>query len=336
MNAWPSHLQAHWYAVALSREVRCAPVARTLLDRPLVLARLEEGVIAAFEDRCPHRQAPLSAGRIVDGRLQCPYHGWRFDRAGHLCAIPGLREGEAPPAVSARRLAAQEHDGIVWVRPQADAGGALPAIATAQPSEHRRFLWSTRWDAHVMDAMENVLDGTHTHYVHSGLVRDPASRKRVIARLSPYAGGFEVDYSGTPAQSGLIYRLFESEREREVARFSVAASVQFEYAYRNGANARISLHFAPESAASTRLHVAFHIHGRWAPAWAVRAFVWPFLRRVAMQDARMLHLQSQNRVRFSGRRDVIGPLDIVRPWLEAWYRDGEAMPMESKVFEFDL
>lgn len=336
MNAWPARLQTHWYAVALSREVRRAPVARMLMDRPLVLARLEEGAIAVFEDRCPHRQAPLSAGRIVGDELQCPYHGWRFDRVGRLCAVPGLREGEALPAVSARRLAVQEHDGIVWVRPQVEEGEALPAIATAQPSGHRRFLWSTRWDAHILDAVENVLDGTHTHYVHGGLVRDPATREPVVARFSTHAGGFDVDYSGTPAQSGLIYRLFESEREREVARFCVAASVQFEYAYRNGANARISLHLAPESATSTRLHVTFHVHGRWAPAWAVRAFAWPFLRRVATQDARMLHLQSRNRARYADRRDAIGPLDIVRPWLEAWYRDGAVPPAHQRAFELEL
>lgn len=334
MNDWPAALSPHWYALALSREVGRRPLARTLFDRPIALLRFPDGQVSAFEDRCPHRQAPLSSGRLCEGMLQCPYHGWRFDGAGRLGGIPGLPASRPLPAVRARVFPVREHDGIVWVCAQADGAPALPRAACMGHPEHRRFLWSTRWNARLLDALENVLDPTHTHYVHSGLVRrQQPSRRRMHARLHTLDDGFRVDYSGGSDQSGAIYRLFESERTIERAHFSLPSNVQLEYGYRNGASVLIGLHFTPESADSVRLHVTSHIDGRWAPAWAVRLLAWPFLRRVAMQDARMLALQSRNRARFSEARDAIGPLDIVRRQLQALLhgdRGGEG-PVEFDI-----
>ena len=72
-------------------------------DRPLVVCRAG-GAWYALEDRCPHRHAPLSAGCATGEGLACPYHGWRFDRYGRLCEIPGLPpDAGLPAARSARR-----------------------------------------------------------------------------------------------------------------------------------------------------------------------------------------------------------------------------------------
>ena len=74
-----------WYAAARADEVTPdAPFARTMLGEPIVLFRRMDGAIAALEDRCPHRKAPLSLGRRWDGKIQCNYHGARFngDKAG--------------------------------------------------------------------------------------------------------------------------------------------------------------------------------------------------------------------------------------------------------------
>src|SRR5438552_592230 len=78
-----------WHAVAASAEVGDGPVQIWLLGDPWVLVRLD-GQIRAFADRCPHRLAPLSAGRITGGTLQCGYHGWRFAADGRCMEIPAL------------------------------------------------------------------------------------------------------------------------------------------------------------------------------------------------------------------------------------------------------
>jgi phenylpropionate dioxygenase-like ring-hydroxylating dioxygenase large terminal subunit len=317
MTAWPAHVSQQWFAIALADAVGDKPIAMNLLDRPIVVARFRDTQVVAYEDRCPHRQAPLSAGCVVGNSIQCPYHGWRFDASGMLVDIPGLEKSDFLPPVRASALQVREHDGIVWVRRIGDVDARLPGVACRQSSSDRRFLWSTTWQANIVDALENVLDATHTHFVHSGLVRSRSRRQPTVATCRASDDGFIVDYTGTSRQSGLIYRLFESSRNLERAHFSAPGSVQFEYGYRNGSNARITLHFTPESRERTRLFVAFQIHGRWAPGWAIRALVWPFLRQVARQDARMLAVQAENRARFPDRRDAIGPLDIVRCRLDA-------------------
>ena len=59
-------------------------------ESPIVLWRDDLGRVRAMEDRCAHRRAALSGGTIVDGTIQCPYHGWRYDSDGACVQIPSL------------------------------------------------------------------------------------------------------------------------------------------------------------------------------------------------------------------------------------------------------
>jgi phenylpropionate dioxygenase-like ring-hydroxylating dioxygenase large terminal subunit len=323
MNTWASQVNRHWFAVALSANVGRKPVRTMLLDRPLVLVRMDGKSAIGFQDRCPHRHAPLSQGKVVDGMLQCPYHGWRFDQSGALRALPGAPKDACIPAVSARNVAVIEYDGVIWARYAEESDNDLPGRVRALAPENRKFLWQTTWQANVVDALENVLDPLHTHFVHAGLVRRQSARDPIDVNVRTDPEGFVVDYQGQSAQSGLLYRLFESPREAERASFSTAGTAQLHYYYRNGSHACISLHFSPETADRVRLIGMLHVEGRRVPAWAVKAFLWPFIRRVAQQDRRMLALQAQNSRLFPDRKDVITRYDIVRRHLLAAWSDEE-------------
>ena len=327
MKSWPAALHRKWFAVARADRVGKKPVAVTLLSRPIMLVRLDGEHVVGFEDRCPHRQAPLSAGHVVRGALQCPYHGWKFDPAGTLVELPGMSEGGCLPRIRARTIDVVEHDGLVWARLESSDDVGIPCLVQSLATESRRFLWQATWHAGAVDILENVLDPMHTHFVHRGLIRFSAARRDIVARCSSMAEGFTVDYAGNEQQSGLIYRLFESPREFERAHFSEPGSVQLEYGYRNGSCARISLHVSPESDNRSRVFGTLHIEGRWAPAWAVRLFVWPFIRKVARQDAQILALQAANARRFPERKDAITPYDIVRRRvLAVWDADSPDRP----------
>ncbi|MEG2805233.1 aromatic ring-hydroxylating dioxygenase subunit alpha [Stenotrophomonas sp.] len=322
MTPWHPLLSTHWYAVARADEVRTRPVAVTLLDTHIALARTAGGALIALEDRCPHRHAPLSSGCVVGERLACPYHGWSFDADGRLRDVPGLPADKAPPAISVRRFATCERDGFIWLRPAATGAEQPNAMIRATDPATRRFLWRTRWSANVVDAMENFLDPLHTHFIHAGLVRRDGKRVQATACFRPTDEGFTVDYRGMPAQSGLLYRLFESERTAERAHFAAPGSTRLEYTYANGSRVLIDLHFTPRSAVETDVFITLHVEGRWAPAWAVRLLAWPFLKRVNDQDMAMLALQAGNKRRFGERNGASTSLDIVRGTLEHFWTQG--------------
>jgi 3-phenylpropionate/trans-cinnamate dioxygenase ferredoxin subunit len=111
-----------WERVARADEVpRDAPLAVTLVDgRRICLVRLHDEVYAV-EDRCPHRDFPLSGGDVVDGCLECPWHGARFDlRTGHCGHGPA--EGDTIATYPVLQV-----NGLVLVGPKGRAN-ATPEV----------------------------------------------------------------------------------------------------------------------------------------------------------------------------------------------------------------
>ena len=114
--AYPGDLTRYWHPVALAEEVTREPGRSVLLGRPVVLFRDDQGVVA-FRDLCVHRGTRLSLGRITpEGHLQCPYHGWEYDRTGQCVRIPA-RPPDAPIPRTACALAykVREAYGLVWL-----------------------------------------------------------------------------------------------------------------------------------------------------------------------------------------------------------------------------
>lgn len=242
----------------------------------------------------------------------CPYHGWAFGGDGRCTATPGVVEPVGDFRVPALKVL--ERDGLVWVT---SGAAALPERVTAMNPQGQRFVQQMRWGAPIIDAEENFLDALHTHTVHPGLVRRTDVRRPVSVTLTVAGDGFMVDYAGQADQSGVLFRLFESPRVSERAYFSALSVGQIEYRYANGSAVWITLYFTPETARSTHVFATLHVEGRWAPRWLVRMLVWPFLRKVAQQDQSILEQQEALRAYFPGRRPLITPLDIVRPYLDA-------------------
>lgn len=86
--------QRYWWPLAAVAQLRRdKPLARSLHGVPLVVFRGPAGHAAVTHDRCPHRHAPLSGGRVDQGELVCPYHGWRFDTNGGCTRVPGMNQG---------------------------------------------------------------------------------------------------------------------------------------------------------------------------------------------------------------------------------------------------
>ena len=127
--------QTGWFPVARSAEVGTTPVPVGADGQAYVVVRLRPGgEISAFPSRCPHRLVPLAAGAVVDGRLQCPAHGWRFDGEGRCVDIPAMGPHGAPPprADLAMPWAVEERHGWVWLAPER-TDAPVPARASGTP-----------------------------------------------------------------------------------------------------------------------------------------------------------------------------------------------------------
>ena len=90
-----------WYVVAWSKDIGRELVGRILLNEYVVLYRKEDGTPVALENRCPHRNLPLSEGRLIGDEIECGYHGMVFNCDGVCTHLPG--SDEAPDWASVRR-----------------------------------------------------------------------------------------------------------------------------------------------------------------------------------------------------------------------------------------
>ncbi|CAN1354395.1 Pheophorbide a oxygenase, chloroplastic [Linum perenne] len=171
----------HWYPVSLIEDLDPAlPTPFQLLGRDLVLwfdPVKQEWV--AFDDKCPHRLAPLSEGRIDEnGELQCSYHGWSFDGSGSCTRIPqAMGEGPEARAVKSPRACATRFptlvsQGLLFVWP--DDNGWERAHATKPPMLPEDFdkpefssVTIQRDLYYGYDTlMENVSDPSHIDFAH--------------------------------------------------------------------------------------------------------------------------------------------------------------------------
>jgi phenylpropionate dioxygenase-like ring-hydroxylating dioxygenase large terminal subunit len=172
-NAHPA-LAEFWHPVALSSEVSQGPVAIRLVDQRWVLARFG-GAVAAFCDACPHRRARLSAGQLIDGTLQCMYHGWRFGADGRCVDIPALEDTASIPARAALHRPAEvaEQDGMVWLAPKpprAPLPELDPRVPLAGDGIATVLLPVLQVEANAAILIDNFLDEAHLPFVHAATI----------------------------------------------------------------------------------------------------------------------------------------------------------------------
>ena len=156
-----------WYVAATPNEIDDKPLGRRVCGERIVLYRAEAGRAAALEDWCPHRGAPLSLGRVVEGRLVCGYHGLEMGCDGKTIAMPGQRVRGFPPI---RTFPVVERHGFVWVWTGDAALAAedqIPQLHWADDPEwaYGGGLYHVKADYRLM--IDNLMDLTHETYVHS-------------------------------------------------------------------------------------------------------------------------------------------------------------------------
>lgn len=167
-----------WYPLAWTREIGPALNKRRVLGDDLVVYRKSDGSVAALEDTCPHRLAPLSLGKLKGDLLECGYHGLTFDCSGHCVRVPGQKITVARPVVRSYPVA--ERMGLCWIW-MGEPGLADPALIFDLPQYHDRVNWSVaEGDAlqigtHYLELADNLCDPAHVSFVHLSTLGNAAS-----------------------------------------------------------------------------------------------------------------------------------------------------------------
>eukprot|EP00898_Chlorokybus_atmophyticus_P009261 jgi/Chlat1/965/Chrsp108S01391 len=171
-----------WYPAGIVMDLDPSkPNAVTILGEPIVLWRDKEGVWRAFKDRCPHRLARLSEGRIdANGHLQCGYHGWEFEGDGSCAKIPQLAQPSSTvlssPRACATSLPTKEELGLLWLWPDASSKQQAESTPLPLPRAIREgaakvnYLYMREIYYGFDYLLDNVLDISHLPFAHHGVI----------------------------------------------------------------------------------------------------------------------------------------------------------------------
>ncbi|KAK9829397.1 hypothetical protein WJX72_005578 [[Myrmecia] bisecta] len=200
----------NWYPVGIAADLdKRRPHEVVLLGKQLVLWWAPEGSWVAFEDRCPHRLAPLSEGFIhpQNQRLVCAYHGWTFSGDSHCMNIPqadSLQLEDAArtnPRACATAYPARVEAGLVFVWPDAAETRFVDAAASPLPIPPGMQADLAKEDIYLRDLpysydvlVENLVDPSHlpiSHHGQYGQDQADATALQMKPAASPVMAGFD-------------------------------------------------------------------------------------------------------------------------------------------------
>lgn len=181
------YLANAWYVAAWSNQLGRELLSRTIIEKPVLLFRKQNGDPAAMSDMCAHRFAPLSMGKLCGDTVQCPYHGLRFGSDGK-CVLNPHGDGKIPARMAVQSFPVAEKHKLIWIwmgDPAKADVSAIPDFSCHEASDMAFVGGMIEVQANYQLITDNLMDLTHGEYVHQGLLSTPAlveSRLETIQR----------------------------------------------------------------------------------------------------------------------------------------------------------
>lgn len=307
-----------WYMAGLAGSLKPGGMRREMLcGEPVLLGRTTTGPAFALRDICPHRSAPLSAGRFKGSDVECPYHGWRFTPEGHCSHIPSVLqdEGFETSRIRVRNYPCREQDGLIWVYFAADPGDVPaiePPVLRIAASDGRavpRFVESQTFPCDVDHAVVGLMDPAHGPFVHrawwwrsEGSIHDKAKRH------TPSLRGFTMT-SHRPSSNSFAYKILGGDLVTEI-RFELPG-LRYEHITAGKREVLGFTSVTPKDANATLVTQVFY----WTAPWltAVKPLFRPFARAFLGQDRKIVELQNEG-LRFSPPQMLIQDADVPAIW----------------------
>lgn len=162
-------MRLYWQPVALADGLASdRPVkAVKLLGQDFVLFRDEQGRLGLLDRDCPHRGADLAMGRLEDGGLRCPFHGWLFDTTGQCLETPAEPEGSRMcTRIRQQSYPVVERSGIIFAYVGPGDAPAFPALDCFEAPDAYTFAFKGLLECNWLQALEVGIDPAHASYLH--------------------------------------------------------------------------------------------------------------------------------------------------------------------------
>lgn len=338
-----------WYFVALARDVTPGSLKRyELMGEPVLVGRTQaktgtgdNGQVFAMRDICPHRAAPLSAGRVVDKpgegqTVECPYHGWRFRPDGVCAAIPSLVDDQAFEAdrIRVRSYPVHESQGLVFVwmasetrpgmAPEPDhAPPVFPGVVGGGP----RLVETMVFDSHIDHAVVGLMDPAHGPYVHQQWWwRSEHSMHEKAKAFEPREFGFAM-VRHAPSSNSRAYKILGGAPATEIS-FRLPG-YRWEHIQVGERQVLALTCLTPLTDTATRITQIF-----WSDHW-VFGIAKPFLRQGVVaflkQDGGMVNLQNEG-LRYDPALIWIDDADKQAKWYQQLKREWIKSRAEGRAF----
>ena len=215
-----AYLRNTWYCAAWSAEVGAEPMVRRLLDEQVLLFRDEEGTLVAASDLCPHRFAPLHLGKVVDGAIECPYHGLRFNGQGR-CVYNPDGDGRIPAGARLKTYPIVERWNAAWIW-MGDPAKADPDLIHAyefldDPAHYRPVTGLLHVRANYRYINDNIMDQAHLHMVHHDTLACDSMRRAKTELVRDDKGTIWTNRLGVDGAVPAVFQtMWRLERGEEV------------------------------------------------------------------------------------------------------------------------
>ncbi len=327
-----------WYFVCLSKDLRPGRLERQELQgEPVLLGRANGGQLFALRDICPHRAAPLSAGRFhreVSGSetVECPYHGWRFRADGACAAIPSLVDDQAMDVgrIQVRRYPVAESQGLVFVWIGSDPPRRTDRAAAGLRRRGRRRSEAGR--PHGLRRPHRPRgrgpDGpAHGPYVHQQWWwRSKHSQHEKAKRFEPREQGFAM-VRHEPSKNSRAYVVLGGEPLTEIT-FRIPG-LRWEHVTVGKRQVLSLTCLMPVNAKKTRItQIVWSDH----PAFLfLKPFIAAGARTFLRQDGDMVNLQNQG-LKYDPSLMWIDDADRQAKWYQQLKREWTASRREGRPF----
>lgn len=204
-----------WYPVVRAQDLGTSPQRIRIMSHDLVVFRDAAGKPAVLSDTCVHRGGALGGGKCKeDGTIQCPYHGWRFDRDGKCTRIPSLGiKAKIPPRARVDAYPVEERYGVVFAflgdLPEAERPPIMPIFEANDPA-YRATVVTFEVAYHYERSIENGLDPAHNEYVHPthGYQGEKETEYKVNelepSQINQYGFGFMATFDAPPLKNPIM------------------------------------------------------------------------------------------------------------------------------------